>query len=92
VITVRTNEYAFLKHAYALSTHKAQGQSVSRAYILSSSRMKNSKELSYVQLTRAKDQTRIYADKETLGDLLLEELSRQMGRSQQKTTALDMLQ
>jgi ATP-dependent exoDNAse (exonuclease V) alpha subunit len=92
VITVRTNEYAYFKHSYAISTHKAQGQSVSRGYILSSSRMKNSKELGYVQLTRAKDQTRIYADKETLGALAIEELSRQMARSQQKRTALDMLQ
>jgi len=92
MITVKTNEYAYFKHSYAISTHKAQGQSVSRAYILSSSRMKNSKELGYVQLTRAKDQTRIYADKETLGELALEKLSNQMMRSQQKRTALDMLQ
>jgi len=92
VITVRTNEYAYFKHSYAISTHKAQGQSVSRAYILSSSRMKNSKELGYVQLTRAKELTRLYADKETLGELAIEELTKQMARSQQKRTALDMLQ
>ena len=92
VIEVRADEYAFFKHAYAISTHKAQGQSVSRAYILSSSRVRNSKEMGYVQLTRAKDQTRLYADKKTLGSLAVKELSKQMSRSQQKQTALDMLQ
>jgi len=50
-----------------------------------------SKELGYVQLTRAKNQTKIYADRETLGDLAFGELSKQMGKSQQKETALDLL-
>jgi len=90
VITVNVNEYGYFKHSYAISTHKSQGQSVSRAYIFSSGKM-ISKELGYVQLTRAKNQTKIYADKETLGDLAFKELSKQMAQSQQKETALDML-
>jgi hypothetical protein len=50
-----------------------------------------SKELGYVQLIRSKDQTRIYVDKENFGELAIEELTKQMSRSQQKETALDML-
>ncbi len=90
VISVRTEEYGYFKHAYAISTHKSQGQSVSRAYIFSSGKM-ISKEMGYVQITRAKQQTKIYADQETLGDLAFEELSKQMGISHRKETALDLL-
>jgi len=90
-VTVNESEYAYFRHAYAISTHKAQGQSVSRAYIYSSGKL-ISKELGYVQLTRAKEQTHIYADKETLGELAIEELSKLMSHSQEKKTAIDMLQ
>jgi len=45
-----------------------------------------------VQLTRAKGETRIYCDRENLGELSLDELTKQMSRSQQKETALDLLQ
>lgn len=90
VISIPPEDYGFVKHAYAITTHKAQGQSLSRAYIYSSGRML-SKELGYVQLTRAKDKTQIYADRESLGELALEALAKQMTRSQQKTTALDFI-
>ncbi|MDQ6982025.1 MAG: hypothetical protein Q9M08_03310, partial [Mariprofundus sp.] len=90
IITVHADEYGYIKHAYAISTHKAQGQSVSRAYIFSSGKM-ISKEMGYVQLTRAKEQTRIYADKETLGELAVQELTKQMSKSHQKETTLDVL-
>lgn len=90
-VRVNAAEYAYFKHAYAISTHKSQGQSVSRAYIYSSGKLM-SKNLGYVQLTRAKEQTRIYADKETLGELAIEELSKLMSHSQEKQTAIDMLQ
>ncbi|ATX80166.1 Ti-type conjugative transfer relaxase TraA [Mariprofundus aestuarium] len=90
VISVNVDEYGYFKHSYAISTHKSQGQSVSRSYIFSSGKM-ISKEMGYVQLTRAKNQTKIYADKEMLGDLALDELSKQMSKSQQKETVLDML-
>ena len=50
-----------------------------------------SKELGYVQISRAKDMTRIYADRETLGELTMEELTKQMSRSQKKQTALDFM-
>jgi len=87
-ISVRPEEFGYFKHSYAITTHKAQGQSVSRAYVYSSGKML-SKELAYVQLTRAREQTRIYADRETLGEQVLDELTQQMSKSQQKETALD---
>jgi len=90
IITISPEDYGFVKHAYAITTHKAQGQSLSRAYIYSSGKM-ISKELGYVQLTRAKDKTQIYADRESLGELALEALTKQMTRSQQKVTALDFV-
>ncbi|WP_198507069.1 MobF family relaxase [Mariprofundus aestuarium] len=91
MISVNADEYAYFKHAYAISTHKAQGQSVTRAYIFSSGKL-ISQNLGYVQLTRAKEQTRIYADKETLGDLAIEELSKLMSQSQEKKTTIDFTQ
>jgi len=85
-----TPDFGFFRISYCITTHKAQGQSVSRAYVYSTGKML-SKELAYVQLTRAKEATRIYADRETLGEQVLDELTRQMSRSQQKETALDVL-
>jgi len=90
-ISIEPEGFGFIRHAYSITTHKAQGQSVSRAYIYSTGKM-ISKELGYVQLTRAKEATRIYCDRETLGELALEELARQMSKSQQKATALDFIE
>jgi len=89
-ISIKPDEYKYLRHSYAMTTHKSQGQSVSRCYIYSSGTMA-SKELCYVQISRAKNQTKIYADKETLGELTIKELTKQMSKSQQKETALDFI-
>lgn len=47
---------------YAATTHKAQGQTTERAYVLLGGPMQ-SRSLSYVQLSRARLQTRLYADR-----------------------------
>jgi len=89
-ISIEPESFGFMRHAYSITTHKAQGQSVSRAYVYSSGKML-SKELAYVQLTRAKGKTGIYADRETLGEQVMDELTREMSKSQQKETALDFI-
>jgi len=82
--------FGYVRHSYAMTTHKSQGQSVSRCYIYSSGKM-ISTQLGYVQISRGKDMTRIYCDKESLGELTMEELTKQMSKSQQKQTALDFI-
>ncbi len=58
--------YDAVELGYAGTTHSAQGQTVERCLVLCSSRMQ-SREMSYVQASRAREETRFYADKQTAG-------------------------
>jgi len=71
---------------YAVTTHKAQGVTVDRAFVLLGGPMQD-RELSYVQASRARTETRLYADRETAGDNLVD-LTRAMQRSRPKILAL----
>src|SRR5512135_714692 len=51
---------------YAVHVYKSQGDTVDRAYVITGGRQA-SKESLYVACTRARDATRTYLDKETLG-------------------------
>ena len=51
-VTVTTEQYNYIDHGYATTVHKAQGQTVDRAYVLLG-RM-HDRELSYVSASRAR--------------------------------------
>ena len=75
-------EYEHVKLGYAVTTHKAQGITADNVYVLAGGGMQD-RELSYVQLSRAKDTTRIYIDKAEAGENL-EQISKSMEKSRQK--------
>jgi len=79
------NDYEHVRLGYAVTTHKAQGMTARNAYILAGGAMQD-RELSYVQVSRAKETTRIYTDKIEAGDKV-QELARKMSVSRQKDLA-----
>ncbi len=91
-LRIHTDAYAHLKLGYAVTTHKGQGATVNNAFVLSGGGMTD-REISYVQASRARDETRIYTDRLSLdedGDAeVLEVLAKQMSRSRAKDLAVD---
>lgn len=79
------NDYGHVRLGYAVTTHKSQGMTAKNAYILAGGSMQD-RELSYVQVSRAKETTRIYTDKIEAGDQV-QELARRMSVSRQKELA-----
>lgn len=61
-------EYAHVAHGYAVTTHKAQGVTVDNCYILAGGIMAD-RELSYVQLSRHRDEAHIFIAHDELPDL-----------------------
>lgn len=80
-----TRDYDRLDHGYATTVHKAQGVTIDRAYVLSGSM--HDRELSYVSMSRSRQETRLYIDAEKYGSAA--GLARQMSQSHQKGTTLD---
>lgn len=83
-VEIDTNEFSNISHALALSTHKGQGITVDNALILTGDAMAD-REMSYVQGSRARHDTRMYADKLSAGD----DLAKLMNRSRQKSLAYE---
>ena len=86
-VTFKMNEYADISLGYAVTTHKAQGSTVDHAFVLAGSTMQD-RELSYVQMSRAREDTWIYATKSEVGEDI-SELVRLMERSRTKELAHD---
>ena len=84
-VTFTTEQYNYIDHGYATTVHKAQGQTVDRAYVLLG-RM-HDRELSYVSASRARGETRLYADAERFPQKA--RLANQMGVSHQKDTSIE---
>ncbi len=84
--TIATRSYQDLKLGYAVTAHKSQGMTVPRAYVLSSETMQD-RELSYVQISRAKLETRVYTTEIEAGENLTQ-MARNMQRSHQKELAI----
>jgi ATP-dependent exoDNAse (exonuclease V) alpha subunit len=84
-VLVPLKSYSGLRLGYAVTTHKGQGTTVDRAYVLAGGRMQD-RELSYVQASRARLATRVYVDRNEAGSDL-SELARQMSVSREKTLA-----
>ncbi|MCY2987743.1 MAG: hypothetical protein NTY19_07755, partial [Planctomycetota bacterium] len=90
-ITVPVREFSpeILTLAYAATTHKMQGQSISKAYVLLGGAMTDM-QMSYVQATRGQDCTRIFVDELHAGESL-QDLARSMTRSRAKDLAHDVM-
>jgi len=58
------NHYAAFDHGYACTIHKSQGATVDNAYVLGSGTMDH--HLSYVAMTRHRDEMRLYAEPSAL--------------------------
>ena len=87
-VSVSMADYAAVDHGYATTIHKAQGATVDRAYVLASGSM--DRHLTYVAMTRHRDEARLYADRSEFSDVAA--LSGRLSRSQAKETTLDYAQ
>ena len=88
-VSVDTTMYEHLKLGYAVTTHKGQGKTVKLAFMLSGGPMTD-RELTYVQASRSRVETRIYADMLSGGEDIVA-LSKQMNRSRAKSLAHDYI-
>jgi len=59
-VTILPDHYSAFDHGYACTIHKSQGATVDYAYVLGSNTMDH--HLSYVAMTRHRDEMRLYAD------------------------------
>ena len=89
-VNISLSEYEHIKLGYAVTTHKSQGMTAKNTYILVGGAMQD-KEMSYVQVSRAKGKTQIFTDKTEAGENLTA-LLRKMGKSRQKDLASDLLE
>ena len=84
-ISIRANEYNQIDYGYARTIHKEQGNTVDRAFVYLSPTM--DAQLSYVALTRHRDDVTMYASREDFRSR--DELVEQMTRDRlQDSTAL----
>jgi Ti-type conjugative transfer relaxase TraA len=88
VLSIPTKSYQAFDHGYATTIHKSQGATVDRAFVMASGTM--DRHLTYVAMTRHRDQVKLYAGRDELKDLPA--LSASMGRSGAKETTLDYAQ
>lgn len=65
-IRVPMDSYKAIDHGYATTIHKTQGATVDRAFVLASRTM--DRQLTYVAMTRHRDDVRLYAAKEEFAD------------------------
>lgn len=88
-VTFGTRDYDNVELGYAVTTHKAQGATVDRTFVLAGGWMQD-RELSYVQMSRAREETWVHAGEAEAGEDL-SELVREMDRSRAKNLALDIV-
>lgn len=82
---VGLDQERFFQLGYATTTHKAQGATVERAFVLGGGWMTD-RELSYVQMSRSRGETHIYVSEGDAGEDLTE-LANAMRRSRAKELA-----
>ncbi len=78
-----------MRLGYAVTTHKSQGATVNRAFVLFSDVMQ-SRESTYVQISRAREFTKLFLTQEQAGDDELRDAVRAMERSQAKLNATEL--
>lgn len=84
-VSVSMADYAAVDHGYATTIHKAQGATVDRTHVLASGTM--DRHLTYVGMTRHRDQVTLYAGREEFKDV--DALSSRLSRAGLKETTLD---
>lgn len=89
VVLVAASEYEHLRLGYAVTVYKSQGMTVENAYALVGGPSCD-RELTYVQASRSRGETRLYTDRREAGDGLAQ-LVRRAGQSHQKGLAADVL-
>jgi Ti-type conjugative transfer relaxase TraA len=67
------SDYEHVSHGYAVTTHKSQGVTVQNSFILNSGSMASS-ELSYVQMSRHKNEAHLFIDRQNFESQLRTEL------------------
>jgi Ti-type conjugative transfer relaxase TraA len=87
-LSISTKSYQAIDHGYATTIHKSQGSTVDRAFVMASGTM--DRHLTYVAMTRHRDQVKLYAARDELKDI--KALSASMSRSGVKETTLDYTQ
>lgn len=83
--TLSASSYENVRLGYAVTTHKAQGMTATNSFILTDEAMQD-RELSYVQASRAKQETRIFTTRMEAGNELVD-LARRMATSHEKELA-----
>ena len=84
-VAFRPSTYRNVDHGYAATIHKSQGVTVDRAFVLATPSF--DQHLSYVALSRHRDQVTLYAGKSDFPTF--DKLADTMGRSGAKTATLD---
>lgn len=88
-VVVPITLYPHLTRGYAITAHKGQGQTVDHAYVLLGGTMQ-ARELTYVQISRARESTRLYATAVDAGRDL-EGLARMIHLRHEKRMAHELL-
>lgn len=86
-VTFNTTSYSHLRLGYATTTHAAQGTTIERSFVLAGTSMLSS-ELSYVQLTRHRDEIYIVAPRGSVGEDI-EAMAEAMSGSSDRRHAVD---
>jgi len=89
VRTFSVKDYADIRLGYAVTTHKSQGATVENSFVLTNETMMD-RQISYVQMSRAKQRTQIFTTRDQAGDQLTD-LVRRMERDNIKELALAKL-
>ena len=87
-VTVQPHAFPHVQLGYAATTHKAQGATTQMAFVLGGGAMQG-RELSYVQASRARVETHIFATKAETGDDIAR-LAQEMARSRAKEMVLTL--
>lgn len=87
-VKIAAANYENLELGYASTTHKAQGSTIDHVYVLAGGQMQD-REMSYVQMSRAREATKIFVDRQNAGKNLAD-LTQAMQRNRQKELALSL--
>ena len=87
-VSFSTALYDPLQLGYAATTHKSQGMTTDRTYILLGDTMQD-RHLSYVQLSRHRQEAELFCDRDTAGRDFAD-LSARMEREQEAKLALEI--
>ena len=85
VVTLKPSEYQSFSHGYAATVHKAQGATVDRTLVYASALM--NRHLTYVALTRHRDDAVLYAAKQAFASV--QDLAHTLSRDGSSSTTLD---